>query len=481
VERKNKTKAYLLRAFISSIALLCAGCSTLVGSRYQKKEIMRHYAAGDYDKADEAVDEMVGYRTGTGDELMWHLENGSVSFAAGDYRESLESFDAEIGSAFTNPNAIPYKGYYYEKILIHAYKAMIYYSLGDPEAAAVELRNARYQQKIAEEYFEERVLNEEYAMESATTSCPGFSSSEIINDDRIQKNMSQLKEAARVRASFVNPFVTYLSAVSYLSRSNYQDALIDFRNMYDMELKNDLVSRSYRHCANKTAGIRVPPELNNFSPYPFPLDRKCVYVIFENGLCAAKKEKLVEFYLPPPVGYLGLAYPELEYFPADVESMKVLDSNGNTLSKTVKISDMDSIVSRSLQEEFSAIIARVLVGLITKEATSIALQEAARNIPRVGEGARLAVFIAMNIYKKAFNRADTRCWQALPKEYQAAHFPKPDDGMLTFSSVMKGQSVASPVSTSIKLEKNDSLVIVYVKSNGFNSMSIKIMEIEDDF
>jgi hypothetical protein len=293
--------------------------------------------------------------------------------------------------------------------------------------------------------------------------------------------MAKLNKTAKIRASFVNPFVTYLSALSFLSSGDYEEALVDFKNMYDMELKNEFISRSYLHCARRTGNVRLPDGLNGFQPFSFPLNKKCVYVVFENGLCAAKKEKIVEFFLPPPVGYVGVAYPELEYYPTDIKSLKVSDSKGRIICETAKISDMDSIVSRCLQEEFPAIIARVVAGLITKEAANIALQQAARNIPRVGALAQGAVFVAMSVYKKAFNRADTRCWQALPKEYQIAHFQKPDDGILTFSSVSESRAVVPPASYSIKLEKNDSVVLVYVKSNGYDSLTFKIMEIEDDF
>ena len=72
----------------------------------------------------------------TGDELMWRLEEGLSCFEAGEYTKSLAAFEraetiirdfenraeynvragsAEVASAMTNPNAIPYRGFCYDK------------------------------------------------------------------------------------------------------------------------------------------------------------------------------------------------------------------------------------------------------------------------------------------------------------------------------------------------------------------------------
>ena len=51
----------------------------------------------EYKKAEKLISEYEDSREGTGDELMWYLEHGTVNFVIEDYSASLKSFEkAEI-------------------------------------------------------------------------------------------------------------------------------------------------------------------------------------------------------------------------------------------------------------------------------------------------------------------------------------------------------------------------------------------------
>lgn len=159
---------YSLFPVVSCLVVCSTGCSTLISARSQKEEAMKHYSAGEYEKASAIFKEYADKREGTGDELMWHLEHGCVRFAMEDYPMSLEAFNkaeivvldhenratfnlrgigAEIGAAYTNANALPYTGCFFEKILINSYKSLVYLGMNNPEAAGVEMRRARFRQK----------------------------------------------------------------------------------------------------------------------------------------------------------------------------------------------------------------------------------------------------------------------------------------------------------------------------------------------
>ncbi len=141
---KNKVRlAVFGSTLVCAFALVNTGCSTLISARSQKKEAMKYYSAGDYKKAEKLISEYEDAREGTGDELMWYLEHGTVNFVIEDYSASLKSFEkaenvvndyenratfnlrgvgAEIGAAYTNANALPYTGLYFEKILINVFQ-----------------------------------------------------------------------------------------------------------------------------------------------------------------------------------------------------------------------------------------------------------------------------------------------------------------------------------------------------------------------
>ncbi|MCX6983351.1 MAG: hypothetical protein NT118_01180, partial [Lentisphaerae bacterium] len=135
--------------FVLSL-VFATGCSSVFTARSQKEDLMKVYASGDYEKAVLLVNKKADDRAGTGDELMWRLEQGKIKFDAGDYKGSLMAFEkcetlikefddratinareagAETGSAFTNQNALPYRGYNYDRILLNTYKALDYFAL----------------------------------------------------------------------------------------------------------------------------------------------------------------------------------------------------------------------------------------------------------------------------------------------------------------------------------------------------------------
>ena len=143
-----------------------------------KAAMMRDYESGDFKEAAAIAANFAGKRSGTGDELMWLYEEGSAKFADSDYKGSIKAFEkaektiydyehrarisardglSETAAFLTTPNALPYKGNYYEKILLNAFKGLDYMALGDMSGARVELRRAYERQKEAERCYAEEI------------------------------------------------------------------------------------------------------------------------------------------------------------------------------------------------------------------------------------------------------------------------------------------------------------------------------------
>ena len=482
--------------------MLFTGCSTLVSSRYQKKEAMRHFSGGEYKKSAEIIDSYTKARAGTGDELMWYLEDGTVHFVIEDYPGSLKAFEkaedvltdyenratfnlrnaaAETGAAYTNANALPYTGLFFEKIIINTYKAMNYLAMGNPDAASVEMRRARFRQKMAQRQHEIDLI-EEYKYEAPKyegAKVPGFSPKEILNNKKVKEDLAWIKKHSKNfdYGNVVNPTVTFFSAIDFLAQNEPYKALFDLRILYRIDPQNVMFKRCYVSLMRQL-GERLPKKLQAVSGFNFPLDKKVVYVLFEDGLVPARKEKLFELILPPPVGYTGIAYPILEYFPSDASHLQITNERGHQY-RTRLVGDFGDISSFALDKQLTEIITRAVIGAMVKEATSITLQYTAKHVGNniqagAGDIAQLIVFAIMQVYKKMFNRADVRCWQTLPKRVQAAVFPKTGNGIFKLSVKTRDGKVMN--SANVNVGRSDSITIILVKSNGFDTMRLKIFD-----
>jgi uncharacterized protein len=497
----HKYKKAALYTVMFGVIIILTGCSTLISSRSQKKAAMKYFSAGDYRKAEKLISEYAEAREGTGDELMWHLEHGTVNFVLEDYSASIKAFEkaenvvkdhenratfnlrgmgAEVGAAYTNANALPYTGYFFEKILINAYKSMNYLAMNNPDAAAVEMRRARFRQKMARRRFEIDLI-EEYLYESPKYSgaaIPGLSPEAILNKEEVKKDRAWLKKQKNFQyGNVVNPTVNFLSAVDFLAQRLPYEALLDFRILHRIDAKNPFFRKCYVTLAKKL-NEPLPEFLEKTPVYNFPLDRKVVYLFFEEGLIPARKEKLFEMILPPPVGYVGIAYPILEYFPSDAAYLQIKAENGSKVN-TQEIGDFGAISSFALDYQMKEIITRAVIGALVKEATSIALQQTAKIVGNsiqngAGDVAQIVVFITMQIYKKVFNRADVRCWQTLPMQTQGAVFPKTGNGIFKLSVISKRGKVMN--TANINVGTGNSVTIILVKSNGFDTIKLKVMD-----
>lgn len=513
---------YLLPA---GCILLSSGCSSIIDARKQKQPFMASYYSGNVKQA--AVD-LAGKgedRAGTGDELMWRLDEGTADFTAGEYKKSIDTFKkceklieeyddravvsardggAEGGSAFTNPNALPYKGMYLDRVMLNAYKALDYFALNDPSGAQVELRRLREAQKKIVKQFDDEIQKSQKEIDAqnlknqkksgtmggqdTTVSFNKIVKNPVVNEAFTQSG----QKANKLYGSLGNPFVSYFSAIGYLLENNYSEALVDFRNLYKMNPQNNIIQRDYITCAKKI-GDKIPAELAKVKPFDYPLNNKIVYVILFNGRAPALKQMKFQIILPY-VGYTGIAFPTYEYFPVAMSGLEVDYSykKKNESAKTEQVADFDSIMSQEYHNKLPSMITRLVISTLTKEIASYAAVQAAK---QAGTGAEIGAYALTGLYKWAFNTADTRCWETLPKEVQITHFPIPDDGIIRISPLGSGskrptnnqdQQKKQPQpsithykkTTEIVLKKDTDVAIVYVRALNSDQLIYKLFEIK---
>ena len=166
-----------LTASISVVAvgLLIAGCSTVENNHRQKTDMMNAYVVGDQTTAQAELDcklkEPAWWNTsrvGTGDEIVWRLEAGTLAFAFGRYADAIREFGfaekliadyderatvsardvgSETASALSNLNALPYRGWCRDRMGLEIYKSLSYLGAGREDAFRAQVKRLRDRQR----------------------------------------------------------------------------------------------------------------------------------------------------------------------------------------------------------------------------------------------------------------------------------------------------------------------------------------------
>lgn len=452
--------------FVSFAALLATtACSTLTDAHSAKKKMMDHYLAGEYGRVRETLDDRLRPSTwyndsteGSGDEVMWRLEAGTMYFLLGDDEASIRHFEAaeqriedfdsrakvnlreagaETAVLVTNLNALPYRGCCRDRILLPVFKAFAYLGKKDEEGFRVELFRLREnQEKVLEDYRsffedEERALKK--AKASNRQAAGGIRADKIFSFEDNEQMRDALKETGEVSrrgyGNFMNPFAIFLSGYGYVRDGDFQNAIVDFRRLR-RALPESILTKQFLAYSLRRAGRRLPADLRKVSLPSFPLERDTVLVVFANGRSAALRQ--VSLYLPVVFpGYASIAavaWPVCEYYGAPYSGLTVRADGREYGSET--LADLDGIMAQEYQERLPGLIARTVLSTAVKEFGSYAATRAAA---QANTWAGVAVGVTTTLYKMAVNTADTRSWEILPREIRVAFCPVPENRTLVIT------------------------------------------------
>ena len=501
---RHAYKKTSLRIAIVILLFLNSACSSVIDARKQKSPMMEAYYSGNVKLAAADLSEKSIDREGSGDELMWLLEAGASNFSTGEYEKSLHFFEksedlikafdaratlnarasgAEVGSALTNPNALPYQGMYLDRVMLNAYKALNYFALNKPRSAQVELLRMREAQKIVVRQFEDEIRTSQEQINTQVlknqqkskhlggknTSIPF---SEIVKNPKISEAYESSANSSNILyGSLANPFVSYFSALAYLMENNYAEALVDFRNLYKMNPNNKLIQRDFVSVARQI-GSELPVALNTVESYPYSLNEKIVYFVLFNGREPALKQEKFQIVLPY-VGYTGIAFPRYEYFPPLLAGLELSYTAGqeDEFIRTQRVSDFDAIMSQEYHDKLPSMITRLVISTLTKEIASYAVVEASRRAG--GSYEYIGALIFTGAYKYMFNTADTRGWETLPQEVQVAHIPIPDNGIIKISPL----GADAKKNTEILIKPETNIAIVFVRGLSADKLIYKLIEL----
>lgn len=432
------------------------------------------YRHGNLPGAQKSIDQYVKEQGKGAHRVIAYLEQGSIRRDAGDLQGSLEAFDVaddainkidlapdvslsqETLAAFSNLNALPYRGTYADRVMLYTLRALNYLELGDPGRARVELRRAYERQREAVELNTKKI---EAAREAAKESSRngGYDAQRAQQDTRFQSGLdSSYADLNQYRGygDYANPFTEWLQGIYYLGEaadgSDIERGRKSLSRAAGMVPENNFLERDRQMAERIAAGQSTP---------------RTTWVVFATGTAPLRGEVRIDiplFILDGGVDYVGANFPRLVENPNYLRALAVRPA-GDPLNEAVEtqlLADVDSIVTEEFESDLPAIITKTLIASGTKAATAYALQEnldtrndcehcnncdncndcencnAKEECTYCNNDTTLIdlVRIATTVYQYAANQADLRTWGSLPKQYQVARLATPDSGKITVSA-----------------------------------------------
>jgi len=434
------------KLILLTLTLLTIGCSR--PTFYQKTyNFNKEIAVSHFDAAEKMIEENKDLEKGK-IRFLYYVNAGTVEHLKGDFKKSNEYFEKadlfvedeqkkalEEGAAFLlDPNISTYYGEDHEILLIHYYKALNYYLLGDTNEALVEVR--RLNLKL-------QTLSEKY------------------------KSDNKFRQDA---------FMHVLMGVIYEANNDINNAFIAYRNAYDIyesdyksffnqasppQLKKDIV-RTAALSGLKEEQLKYEKEFN----ISFEQDQPDanVVILWNNGMGPVKEEWGINFVIvKDSFGWVTFVNKEFGFtFPFyvgdrnfDIAWVKVvfpryaartpLFSEATAVHNNVEyplelaenLNDISfKVLNQRMMYEFSTSLIRVAL-------KQLAASEIGKEADSPGLGT------ALSLLASATERADTRNWQSIPHSIYYTRVP---------------------------VEKGDTEIAINLYGNG---METKVLEIDN--
>lgn len=377
-----KRYAYLItKSFLglSTAVLIFAlpGCATY-SAGFAKVESAT--ANRDLDGALKSLDSLK--LTGA-DEILHHLNKGTLLRLQGNYAESNKHLDAakvlmeklnaislteQAASVAVNDTMKAYEGLPNEQLMVYSFEALNYLQMGDLDAAAVEARQFDVKQQLVA---------------------------------RANANAQYLSGA----------FVRYLNGMIYEAEGERDSARIEMQKAVD----------GYKA---QNSGFTVPAaltaDLARIAAGKAP-DSEVVFLL-HNGLGPSLDEVVIRVANPDPQNgsaLLSLAVPKLVKRSLPVSRVEL--SSGSSSSTSEVVEDVNHIAEKSLNDRLPAITARAVARMVVKNVAAKKTKEHSSNAGSLG----LLLNVAADIGTAVSERADTRTWSLLPGNILMARLALP--------------------------------------------------------
>jgi len=368
------------RGAIAAAALVFTGCATYPE---RAEKALAQYRSGSFAAAVSSFeDEEV-----TTSEFLAGAEVGMVHLTAGDFdaarlaltraadaareaeeKAALSLIDGAetLGTLLFNDTTKTYVGEGYERVQVHTALALAYLGLGQYEGMRVESRRANEVLETEEKLYE-----------------------------------------TSYRAGGLGHLI---SAIGYEMERRLDEALIDYRRMVEKDVGLELAGPRLRELVDLFEREDLVDLVAPFEPTTPEGATATVWVLGAMGLAPFKREASLN--LPTPVGFVRLTAPQYVSRSGAGLLRVVLPDQGETITCSL-VEDVDTIARENLDDRLGWIAART----VARAAIRATAREALRD-----QHGDLAAF-GVDILTLALERADTRSWLTLPREWQAARVP----------------------------------------------------------
>jgi len=445
------------------------GCASYTN---QTQNLRAVWSGGNYAGAAQIASDAATKSSST-DSVLWDLEAGAAARAAGDAAGSVANFNRadalfdywdtqpeisisrESAALLINPTVLPYRGTDYDRIMESTYQALNYLQLGKFDEARVELNRGLERQRTALRNNADRLAKAQ-AASTQSASDGGYNAQRAQQDPRFKQQMDQVYgplSAMHAYENYVNPFTTYLQGLCLLARpqspADLESARVDFERVRAMIGANPAIDADCDLARQIASGGTLPAT---------------TWVVFETGTAPDRLETRIDiplFVVSRDVPYVGVAFPLLKLNPL-YDNGLVAQSAGGVPVRTSLVCDMDSVIVLDFRNELPDITVKTLISAGAKAAAVYGLEAGVHAANKQNDLLQSLTELAGLAYEAGTNRADTRTWVTLPKQFQVCRLPTPTDHKLYIAREGHQESVEVDL-------PNSPVNMVYVKSSSLGS------------
>ncbi|MHC4213662.1 MAG: COG3014 family protein [Planctomycetota bacterium] len=279
------------------------------------------------------------------------------------------------------------------------------------DLARVEFNRALDRQRRAKENFAQELKKLQNQIEKQEQKDQVNKSLENPEINQIIESKYSGIYAFKAYPDFVNPFTTYLAGVYFNLVGDHQKAVNLLKESYGMVSENNYIAEDLA-ATEKVLDSQL--QLNN-----------TVWIFFENGLAPIKEEFRVDlplFVVTNKIQYVGIALPMLSPRQQAYPYLSIRTEN-NTYDTQI-VADMDRVIQTEFSKDFKTTLTRAIIATSAKAYAQYALQE------NDSQEAQLASLL-VGLYSYATTAADLRIWTTLPKDFQVARCPIPNDRLIS--------------------------------------------------
>lgn len=375
------------RITVVILALYLAGCATY---SQQAVSMRDNLLAGRADLASVMAEK----EDQNEDDVLACLNKGMLRRMTEDYVGSNQIFevakqriDALYGISITdatvsvtiNDAVRDYRGDRYEQVLLHAYMAMNYLQLGEPDSARVEMLQADVKMMEWGEQPDEDPFVRYFA---------GMVFESLGEDDQALVSYRKARE---------------------IYAATRDEHMVDVPLMLQKDLLRLLASQGLKDEYRK---MKSEFGLAEFQPGEPGDDAGELIVVLNSGLAPIRTESSIMTFSSEVQGHVRVAFPVYATEPRPANRAR-LNIDGRLVDLET-VENIDRLAREALEDDMPAVMARAITRAVIKYQSQQQAQEQHA----------LAGFL-LTVTNLATERADTRSWTTLPREIQMARVRLP--------------------------------------------------------